>query len=690
MMKRRKIWTTYEVFSTLFSAFKQRYLMVTLFLFVITAKFSTMLVTGQTYIPTWVYNHLTPWQTDQKSPWNVLAADGLFEFLPWRTVVMEAVASGHLPLVNPYAASTLGGQPLLANGQSGFFYPLHWPFWIFPATFAPVTLMLSILVHMVILVLGTYLLARRLSASHVGAVISAIGFSQSATLITWLPLSTHLTVLAWLPWMWLATLNKSYKSLVVVTAMSMLAGHLQIAMYTILTTGIITIAVHWRKQQVSRLSIALIIGLLLSVCQLLPSVELGQQSHRGGVAASSEGYAAYISNAMPLHHFVTWLIPNFFGNPSVNGGTTWLLTNTGVPNNYAEWALYTGVLVPVILVAGLCTFRAMHREQKVILFVALLSILVAVGSPLCAVMYYGIPGFAATGNPARVLPILSLAMCLIAGAALHRLRLRHLTIGAVTVIVLAVVCQGLANLTVQKLSLPKDVTSAISADAFLTQAPLIALSLILAAASLFLRKRFPYGLWILPCVLLADLWLWSASYHPSANVRDAIKTTPGIEFLKQNASQSPIACIVGNWSISSASPNGATIPPNILSLHKLHDIATYDSLLLRQDKTNLEGIAGVGLMPPENGNLMRIPTIEAAISLGANWIVLPQPAGVPSGWDVGYSGDDMTILHRVQEEASLAAPRQLATASLRLGMFLSLLLFTVIFLTITPIRKVKD
>ncbi len=132
------------------------------------------------------------------------------------------------------------------------------------------------------------------------------------------------------------------------------------------------------------------------------------------------------------------------------------------------------------------------------------------------------------------------------------------------------------------------------------------------------------------------------------------------------------------------------MPPNILSLHGLHDIATYDSLLLRQDKTQLEGIAGISLMPPENGNLMRIPSIEAAISLGANWIVLPQPAEVPSGWDVGYSGTDMTILHRVQEESSLAVPRQLATTALRLGMFLTLLLSTVVFLTIAPARRIND
>ena len=140
--------------------------MVTLFLFVITSKYFLMLINGQTYIPTWVYDHLTPWQTEQKTPWNVLAADGIFEFLPWRKVVMEAVASGSLPIVNPYAAATLGGQPLLANGQSGFFYPLHWPFWILPSSLAPITLMVSVTFHMGILAVGTYLLAQTISGSY--------------------------------------------------------------------------------------------------------------------------------------------------------------------------------------------------------------------------------------------------------------------------------------------------------------------------------------------------------------------------------------------------------------------------------------------------------------------------------------------------------------------------------------------
>lgn len=662
--------------------------MVTLFLFVILAKFLLMLVRGETFIPTWVYQHLTPWLTDQKSPWNVLAADGLFEFLPWRKVVMESIANGQIPLVNPYAASTLGGQPLLANGQSGFFYPLHWPYWMLPSSFAPSTLMISLIVHMGILTTGAYLLAKKLGASQVGSILAAIGFSQSATIITWLPLSTHLTVVAWLPWMWLAAVKKSYRMLVFVTMMSMLAGHLQLAMYSVLTAGLIVVAMNWQSKSSIRTATAIVIGIALSVCQLLPSVELGQQSHRGGVAASAGGYAAYISNAMPPHHFITWLIPNYFGNPNLNAGNAWLLTDKGIPNNYAEWALYTGVVIPLFLFAGLFSYKTLERAHKVILLTAILAIAVALGSPLCAVLYYGIPGFAATGNPARVLPILSLAMCLLAGVVLSRIRMRHLAYSLLLIGVISGICTVLANQVVVKLSLPKDVTSALSADALLSQVPIMGLSLITAAIALRLRYRFPVVQWLIPIVLLADLWQWSASYNPVSYASDAIRTTPGIEYLKQNAAKAPIACIVGNWSLGATSPQGATLPPNLLSLHQLHDIATYDSLLIREDKRQLEALAGTGLMPPENGNILRIPSIDVASSLGAKWVVLPPSSDAPPmDWVVAYAGSDMTILRRQASSSTVIAKRDLTTSTLRIGMFLSLLIGTVLFVTFSPQKK---
>ena len=663
---------------------------MTLFLFVILLKFVLMLVRGETFIPTWVYQHLAPWQTDQKSPWNVLGADGLFEFLPWRKVVMESIANGQIPLVNPYAATTLGGQPLLANGQSGFFYPLHWPLWILPSSYAPSTLMISLIVHMGILATGTYVLARNLNASRVGAILAAIGFSQSATIVSWLPLSTHLTVLAWLPWMWLASIKKSYRMLAFVTMMSMLAGHLQIAMYSLLTSGLIIITLNWKSKRAIRTATAMMLGIVLSVCQLLPSVELGQQSHRGGVAASADGYAAYISNAMPLHHLITWLIPNYFGNPTLNAGNAWLVTQKGIPNNYAEWALYTGIVVPLFLFASLFCYKSLQPGHKVILFTAILAMAVALGSPLCAVLYFGIPGFAATGNPARVLPILSLAICLIAGIALNRVRLRHLAYSLLLITAICGVCIVLANQVVVNLSLPKDVTSALSSDALITQLPIIFLSILITALVLRLRHRYPAGQWFIPILLLADLWQWSASYYPVSYSSEAIRTTPGIEYLKQSAAKSPIACIVGNWSLGASSPQGATLPPNLLSLHQLHDIATYDSLLLRDDKRRLEALAGEDLMPPENGNILRVPNIDVASSLGANWVVLPPSNDPPpAAWVVAYSGSDMTILRSQAPTSTLPAKRNFATTSLRVGMFFSVIVSVVLFVIFSPRKRLQ-
>lgn len=664
--------------------------MVTLFLFVILGKYLYSLLRGETFIPTWVYDHLVPWRLDHKIPWNVLSADGLFEFLPWRQVVMESVSNGVLPLVNPYAASTLGGQPLLANGQSGFFYPLHWPFWFLPQSMAATTLTVSVFVHVIVLSVGTFLLARTLTANTIGAVVATIGFSQSATVISWLPLATHLTVIAWLPWMWLAVIKKSFRMLLIASVMSMLAGHLQLAMYSLLTTGLIAIAMSWRERSYLRMTLAIGIGVAFSLCQLLPSLELGQQSHRGGVAASTAGYEAYISNAMPFHHLITWLVPNYFGSPNLNAGNAWILTPNGVPNNYAEWALYTGILVPIIFFAGLMSYRCLSRIYKVILLISILAATVALGSPICMVMYYGIPGFAATGNPARVLPILSLAVCVLAGASLSKIRLRHVALSLLLFALLMLTCNTMASRVVTKLSLPSDVTSALSADAVLSQLPIAVLSLIVVGLSIRLRNRFSFIQWSLPAVLLLDLWMWSSSYHPVAYAKDAIRSSSGIDFLKQRASNDPIACIVGNWSLGASSPQGATLPPNLLTLHQLHDIAVYDSLLIRDDKNQLESLSGTGLMPPENGNLMRIPSIEVASSLGAVWVVLEPSSSVPSpDWEIAYTGEDMTILHSKISHQPLRTPRKFSTTALRFGMYVSLFILSILIVTYSPKRAKK-
>jgi hypothetical protein len=66
---------------------------------------------------------MAPWNGPPSAkPWNVLQADAVLQFAPWRHMVFGAWSHGELPLCNPYQ---LMGTPLLANSQSAGFYPPH-------------------------------------------------------------------------------------------------------------------------------------------------------------------------------------------------------------------------------------------------------------------------------------------------------------------------------------------------------------------------------------------------------------------------------------------------------------------------------------------------------------------------------------------------------------------------------------
>src|SRR5437016_1573484 len=62
---------------------------------------------------------------------NFLITDPVRQQYPWRKLTIELEKKIQLPLWNPYIFS---GTPLLANFQSGAFYPLNIIFYIFPFT----------------------------------------------------------------------------------------------------------------------------------------------------------------------------------------------------------------------------------------------------------------------------------------------------------------------------------------------------------------------------------------------------------------------------------------------------------------------------------------------------------------------------------------------------------------------------
>ncbi len=191
------------------------------------------------------------------------------------------------------------------------------------------------------------------------------------------------------------------------------------------------------------------VGLLIAALQLVPLFEVGQVNFRVGSASFEEvrGWA------FPPRNALTFLLPNFFGNPThhairdvfgngsmpvelnFNGGLNpnGAFTTSWGTKNYVEGATYLGIL-PLLLaalgVAALWRWRALSalRRAHTLFFVGLsfFSLAFIFGTPLYALLYYGLPFIDQLHTPFRWVFPLALAVAVLAGFGADGLTLRPL------------------------------------------------------------------------------------------------------------------------------------------------------------------------------------------------------------------------------------------------------------------------
>ena len=269
-----------------------------------------------------------------------------------------------------------------------------------------------------------------------------------------------------------------------VVGMVVLAGHPEFLYYTLLVSGAYTIVrllVAWRRlrgdtgerttqmatpdrprrestdrqilQALAKIAawilLVPLLGLAAGAVQLLPLYELVQQNFREGSAS----YRQVVDWAWPDRHILTFFLPDIFGNPSHHhwfdlwalrwqpSTVNWLgePSNTifwGI-KNYVEGGNYLGVSTWLLaaLAVGVplsqTVFRARsdqrhtaHRHLRVpaLLFaaLALVSLLFAFGTPLYALLFYGLPGWSQLHSPFRWVFPFTLAMALLGGLGLEQ------------------------------------------------------------------------------------------------------------------------------------------------------------------------------------------------------------------------------------------------------------------------------
>jgi len=646
---------------------------------------------GEVFAPAHLLKDIAPWRTDWDHvpvPWNPLQWDGIGQFYPWRTFEAQTIRSGYLPLWNPHQFC---GTPFLANAQSGVFYPFNALFAILPVSMA---FGVSAWLHLSLTGWFTYLFLRRgVGCSRSGALLGSIVWQLSNWQVSWLALPTFLCVSTWIPLALLAVISTVRKPsparaclLGACLGMMLVAGHFQIAVYGFLlvTAYALYCLINRRtnadapenalqseaRVRSSQLAMAAILAIAVTVmiglAQLLPSVELSRVSHRAQATVNWQTYQDYITlTAPPPFHLLSLLQPDFFGNPT--NGTYWGVTN------YAENACYVGILGLLLAIAGILAWKALP-QSRFFTVAAVLALLIAVGTPINTLLYFGIPGFASTGSPARILVIWSFCAATLAAIGFDRIRSidpkqAARTLGIALVAILILGAAGLANLTswVGAHLPPGSLAMILNQDANLWRLPvaLIFLGFLLFGAYTQGKASLRIVTVTMSAIIAVDLLMAGIGYNPTSPAADVYPVTPAVAFLQQHAHDGRVMPVNQHWSIDAAHPPKAVLPPNAATDYGLYDIEGYDSLFPKQYMDFASRINGDGKSPApqENGNMVftRGYGTDLARSAGARYVVaLGGLPAVPEGFnEVVTDGpvmvyEDSKALPRVSGEANTA------------------------------------
>ncbi|HSW87662.1 MAG TPA: YfhO family protein [Candidatus Saccharimonadales bacterium] len=318
---------------------------------------------------TYAVNFFPPWSAYHiyEGPVkNNAMPDIITQIYPWKYFTIESWKHGEIPLWNPYSFS---GTPHIANYQSAAFSPFNLLFFIFSFVDA-----WSILILLQPLLAGifTYLYARSLNLSKGGSVFAALGFMFCGFITTWMDYGTLGYTILFLPLglfaieKFLKTQKNWYLILLSFTVpLSFFSGHFQVSLYFLLFI-LVYIGYYFFKTKnihtTCYLLLSTLCGLLISMIQILPSLELYNNSLRSGLFQQIE--------AIPLGYIPTFLVPDFFGNP---------VTRNDWFGHYAEWNSYIGLL-PFML-AFYAVLRKRNRFTLFLLVFSIIAFLLAFATP---------------------------------------------------------------------------------------------------------------------------------------------------------------------------------------------------------------------------------------------------------------------------------------------------------------------
>ncbi|MBI4052287.1 MAG: hypothetical protein HY400_07255 [Elusimicrobia bacterium] len=245
---------------------------------------------------------------------------------PWRSLCAEFLTKGEIPLWNPYAYM---GMPLLANFQTGIFYPGSLLFEFFPYSYA---MEWYIFLQYVLGAFFCLLWLRSWKFSSHASLIGASVWALGGLSLSRLSFLNQLGVLAWIPAFFLFSRRPILLGLSV--SLGLLSGHpLSLGCFLAAYVVVGGICFKDRGAFLKKSSLGIGLGFLISACLILPGMELILNSER----SSGVSLQVATTHSFAWRDFLGWAAPWLLEPMEFKTAVLWWKTS------YLGWVGILGV-----------------------------------------------------------------------------------------------------------------------------------------------------------------------------------------------------------------------------------------------------------------------------------------------------------------------------------------------------------
>lgn len=589
---------------------------------VVIVLFCRQLFLGQTLVPLDILYLLSPWiNLHAGAAQNHIVADAVREGYPWMFYASEWLSRGVIAWWNPLIFS---GIPVPASFFPVFF-PLTLLFLIFPTLDA-----YSYIIMLQVLLVGLFMFMflRERALSYAAALAGAITLMLSQVIIHWSENFQNTSSMLWLPLeLFLATrLFRTKKIqyaglLSIVLAANVFGGQFQFLYYSMIMFGAYCLFLFYSGYRegdsgrelglkASLFAAAGAISIGIALVQLVPTLQFTQYVARTGETA---GFVAH--SVFHWRQIVTFIVPNFFGNPVAQSSRYLNL----------EWFMdsaYIGVLPLILAIVG-----AIFSKKKGRLFFVGAAVATCVLMFLPAtnkILYYAAPLYSRFRNVPRWVFIYSFSMSVLAAYGLDALAgPERIASGKRKGIFLAVaaLCFGFVStaalaywrLITSNPGMPQALKSYVAGQAWLFIAILFVsiVALIIAATRRAENKLAPY---VLVAVIAVDVLVMGFSFYPAVDKSESYPAMPGIEYLMKDKSAYRVIRYEGRGAGAVPSYLSPTLTPNTLMVYGIQDAQGSCPFMLKRYADFMNIIEDHGKFAAKKN---QIPSIQQAKTVGS-------------------------------------------------------------------------